>query len=33
MAYGEIFALFGTNGAGKTSPMELLEGPARPTRL
>ncbi|MBO3143628.1 ABC transporter ATP-binding protein [Dermatophilus congolensis] len=28
---GEIFALLGTNGAGKTSTMELLEGMARPS--
>ncbi|MCH0542144.1 ABC transporter ATP-binding protein [Streptomyces sp. MUM 203J] len=28
--YGEIFALLGTNGAGKTSTVELLEGLARP---
>jgi ABC-2 type transport system ATP-binding protein len=27
---GEIFALLGTNGAGKTSTVELLEGLARP---
>lgn len=27
---GEIFALLGTNGAGKTSTVELLEGHARP---
>ncbi|MFJ8073385.1 ABC transporter ATP-binding protein [Streptomyces sp. NPDC096176] len=29
-ARGEIFALLGTNGAGKTSTVELLEGLARP---
>ncbi|GAA4857540.1 ABC transporter ATP-binding protein [Kitasatospora terrestris] len=28
---GELFALLGTNGAGKTSTMELLEGLAEPT--
>ena len=28
---GELFALLGTNGAGKTSAMELLEGLARPS--
>src|ERR1044071_2406846 len=28
---GELFALLGTNGAGKTSTMELLEGLAPPT--
>ena len=28
---GELFALLGTNGAGKTSTMELLEGMAAPT--
>ncbi|GMA38802.1 ABC transporter ATP-binding protein [Mobilicoccus caccae] len=28
---GEFFALLGTNGAGKTSTMDLLEGVARPT--
>ncbi|WP_369208223.1 ABC transporter ATP-binding protein [Streptomyces sp. PU-14G] len=28
---GEIFALLGTNGAGKTSTVEVLEGLARPT--
>ncbi|GHF95369.1 hypothetical protein GCM10018787_50110 [Streptomyces thermodiastaticus] len=27
---GEIFALLGTNGAGRTSTVELLEGPAAP---
>jgi len=27
---GEVFALLGTNGAGKTSTVELLEGLARP---
>ncbi|PRH78108.1 multidrug ABC transporter ATP-binding protein [Streptomyces solincola] len=31
VAYGEIFALLGTNGAGKTSTVELLEGLARPS--
>ncbi|MDH6518037.1 ABC-2 type transport system ATP-binding protein [Streptomyces sp. SAI-135] len=31
VARGEIFALLGTNGAGKTSTVELLEGLARPT--
>ncbi|MDO5628446.1 MAG: ABC transporter ATP-binding protein, partial [Mobilicoccus sp.] len=31
VAAGEFFALLGTNGAGKTSTMELLEGLARPT--
>ncbi|MEW1722385.1 ABC transporter ATP-binding protein [Streptomyces sp. NPDC093109] len=30
VARGELFALLGTNGAGKTSTMELLEGLARP---
>jgi ABC-2 type transport system ATP-binding protein len=30
VARGEIFALLGTNGAGKTSTVELLEGLARP---
>ncbi|MEW2633983.1 ABC transporter ATP-binding protein [Streptomyces sp. NPDC048389] len=29
-ARGEVFALLGTNGAGKTSTVELLEGLARP---
>ncbi|MET8622308.1 ABC transporter ATP-binding protein [Kitasatospora sp. NPDC004669] len=29
---GELFALLGTNGAGKTSTMELIEGMAAPTR-
>ncbi|GAA1244454.1 ABC transporter ATP-binding protein [Kitasatospora nipponensis] len=28
---GELFALLGTNGAGKTSTMELIEGLARPS--
>ena len=28
---GEIFALLGTNGAGKTSTLDLLEGLAAPT--
>ena len=28
---GELFALLGTNGAGKTSTMEVVEGLARPT--
>ncbi|MFF9901597.1 ATP-binding cassette domain-containing protein, partial [Streptomyces longispororuber] len=27
---GELFALLGTNGAGKTSTLEVLEGLARP---
>ncbi|MFG3507174.1 ABC transporter ATP-binding protein [Streptomyces sp. NPDC047821] len=31
VAPGEIFALLGTNGAGKTSTVELLEGLARPS--
>ncbi|MDN3296425.1 ABC transporter ATP-binding protein [Streptomyces ficellus] len=31
VARGEIFALLGTNGAGKTSTVELLEGLARPS--
>ena len=31
VARGEIFALLGTNGAGKTSTMELLEGLAAPS--
>ncbi|WP_328537943.1 ABC transporter ATP-binding protein [Streptomyces sp. NBC_00344] len=31
VAAGELFALLGTNGAGKTSTVELLEGLARPT--
>ncbi|MCX5196436.1 ABC transporter ATP-binding protein [Streptomyces sp. NBC_00249] len=31
VARGEIFALLGTNGAGKTSTMELLEGLTAPT--
>ncbi|MFF8832199.1 ABC transporter ATP-binding protein [Streptomyces sp. NPDC015131] len=31
VASGEIFALLGTNGAGKTSTVELLEGLARPS--
>ncbi|WSF33109.1 ABC transporter ATP-binding protein [Streptomyces sp. NBC_01351] len=29
---GEVFGLLGTNGAGKTSTLELLEGLARPSR-
>ena len=29
---GELFALLGTNGAGKTSTMEVLEGLAPPAR-
>src|SRR5690349_7889702 len=32
VARGELFALLGTNGAGKTSTVELLEGLARPDR-
>ena len=32
MRRGELFALLGTNGAGKTSTMELLEGLAPPGR-
>ncbi|MFG2982996.1 ABC transporter ATP-binding protein [Streptomyces sp. NPDC048258] len=31
VARGEMFALLGTNGAGKTSTVELLEGLARPS--
>ncbi|MEV7090629.1 ABC transporter ATP-binding protein [Streptomyces sp. NPDC093085] len=31
VARGELFALLGTNGAGKTSTVELLEGLARPS--
>ncbi|MFF8292799.1 ABC transporter ATP-binding protein [Streptomyces sp. NPDC016309] len=31
VAPGEVFALLGTNGAGKTSTVELLEGLARPS--
>ncbi|MEV6793930.1 ABC transporter ATP-binding protein [Streptomyces sp. NPDC051320] len=31
VAAGELFALLGTNGAGKTSTVELLEGLARPS--
>ncbi|MHA6757736.1 ABC transporter ATP-binding protein [Streptacidiphilus sp. PAMC 29251] len=32
VARGELFALLGTNGAGKTSTVELLEGLARPSK-
>ncbi|MBW1600323.1 ABC transporter ATP-binding protein [Streptomyces sp. JJ38] len=32
VAHGELFALLGTNGAGKTSTVELLEGLERPAR-
>ena len=32
MRRGELFALLGTNGAGKTSTMEVLEGLAPPAR-
>lgn len=28
---GEVFALLGTNGAGKTSTVELIEGLAAPS--
>ncbi|MFD8920140.1 ABC transporter ATP-binding protein [Streptomyces sp. NPDC059569] len=31
VARGELFALLGTNGAGKTSTLEMLEGLARPS--
>ncbi|CAM5688729.1 hypothetical protein SGLAM104S_08629 [Streptomyces glaucescens] len=31
VARGEVFALLGTNGAGKTSTVELLEGLAPPS--
>jgi ABC-2 type transport system ATP-binding protein len=31
VAQGELFALLGTNGAGKTSTLELVEGLARPS--
>ena len=31
LAHGELFALLGTNGAGKTSTMEVVEGLAPPT--
>lgn len=31
VARGEVFALLGTNGAGKTSTVELIEGLARPS--
>lgn len=31
VAEGEVFALLGTNGAGKTSTVEMLEGLARPS--
>ncbi|MCZ7415334.1 MULTISPECIES: ABC transporter ATP-binding protein [unclassified Streptomyces] len=32
VGHGELFALLGTNGAGKTSTVELLEGLERPAR-
>ncbi|GGN19625.1 multidrug ABC transporter ATP-binding protein [Streptomyces fuscichromogenes] len=32
VARGELFALLGTNGAGKTSTVELVEGLAKPTQ-